>query len=173
MNNETIYSIYAEAIKKRLKQYMERERDIENQLERIDRMEAKLTSVGSPIFSDLPKSPSPSQQRMADLTDRKVDLEKKVAQAMERQKEERSKLEEIIDKLEVSDEKAVIRMKYFDSASWDGVLSMLFGCREDFLDKEESYRRRMYTLHGSALQNMGKIYQEEQMEPIAASDLFT
>lgn len=164
MNNETIYAIYTEVIKKKLKQYTERERDIENQLERIERMEAKLTSAGSPVFSDLPKSPSPSQQRMADLTDQKVDLENKVARAIEQQKSERAVLDEIIDKLEISDEKAVIRMRYFDSASWDSVLSMLFGGREDFLTKEESYRRRMYNLHGSALFNMGKLYQEWQIK---------
>lgn len=164
MNNETIYAIYTEVIKKKLKQYTERERDIENQLERIERMEAKLTSVCSPVFSDLPKSPSPSQQRMADLTNQKVDLENKVARAIEKQKAERTELEEIIDKLEISDEKAVIRMRYFDSANWDSVLSMLFGGREDFLSKEDSYKRRMYSLHGSALLNMGKIYQEEQIK---------
>ncbi len=159
MNEE---SIYAEVIKKRLKQYTERERDIENQLERIERMEAKLTSVGSPVFSDLPKAPSPSQQRMADLTDQKVDLENKVARIMDEQKAERAALEEIIDKLEISDEKAVIRMRYFDSAAWDSVLTMLFGGCKDFLDKTDSYMRRVYNLHGSALMNMGKIYQDEQ-----------
>ncbi len=166
MYNETTHEseIYANAMKMRLKEYAERERDIENQLERIERMEAKLTSVCSPVFSDLPKAPSPSQQRMADLTDQKVDLEKKVERIIEQQKAERIALEEIIDQLELSDEKAVIRMRYFDSAAWDCVLSMLFGGREDFLRKEESYRRRMYSLHGSALVNMGKIFQECQIE---------
>ncbi|MEZ3438039.1 MAG: DUF1492 domain-containing protein [Oscillospiraceae bacterium] len=161
MNDEAIYT---EAIKKKLKRYTERERDIENQLERIERMEAKLTSAGSPVFSDLPKAPSPSQQRMADLTNQKIDLEHKVARVIERQKAERTEIEEIIDKLEISDEKAVIRMRYLDSADWDSVLSMLFGGREDFLSKEDSYKRRMYKLHGSALLNMGKIYQKMQIE---------
>lgn len=158
MDNEAIYT---EAIKKRLKRYKERERDIENQLERIERMEAKLTSVGSPVFSDMPKVASPSQQRMADLTNQKVDLEKKVERVIEQQKAERKALEEIVDKIESSDEKAVIRMRYFDSASWDGVLSMIFGGYEDFLGKEDSYMRRVYNLHGSALLNMAKILQEE------------
>lgn len=169
MNSENVYAVYAEAIKKRLKQYIERERDIENQLERIERMEAKLTSAGSPVFSDLPKSASPSQQRMADLTICKMDLEKKVQRTMELQKNERNELEKIIDKLEISDEKAVVRMRYFDSASWDSVLSMLFGGCEDFLGKEDSYMRRVYNLHGSALLNMGKIYQEEQSKCVNAT----
>lgn len=163
-DEEKTHNLYVEAIKKRLKEYTERERDIVNQLERIERMEAKLTSVCSPVFSDLPKSASPSQQRMADLTEQKIDLENKVSRAMERQKEERAELSEIVDCLESSDEKAVIRMRYFDFSGWDSVLSMLFGGKEDFLDKLDSYKRRMYTLHGSALLNMGKAFQELQMK---------
>ncbi len=166
MNEEAMYAVYADEIKKRLRQYTERERDIENQLERIEQMEAKLTSAGSPVFSDLPKAPSPSQQRMADLTERKIDLENKVSEVIKRQKSERTALEGIIDKLEISDEKAVIRMRYFDSAPWDSVLSMLFGGCQDFLGKEDSYMRRVYNLHGSALLKMGKIYHDEQMQVI-------
>lgn len=161
MNEETIYT---EAVKKRLKQYVQRERDIENQIERIERMETKLTSAGSPVFSDLPKASSPSQQRMADLTHQKIDLENKVALEIDLQKAEKAFLEKITDKLEIADEKAVIRMRYFDSADWDSVLSMLFGGKEDFLGKEDSYMRRVYSLHCSALLNMGKIYKDEQIE---------
>lgn len=40
---------------------------------------------------------------------------------------------------------------------WDEVLDVLFGGKADFLDKEESYNRRMYMIHGSALSNMSLV----------------
>ena len=54
------------------------------------------------------------------------------------------------------DEKAVIRMRYFDRASWPEVRDMLFGHKPDFDEKEETYLRRTHRVHESALVNMAK-----------------
>ncbi len=148
-----------DAVKHRLVEYRERERDIENQLERLDRIELRLKSIGSPALSDIPKSPSASQDKTADIIAQKIDLENEIKMAVAEQRQERNAIESILKKLKHSDERAVIRMRYFDGASWEDVVGMLFGGKEDFLRKEDTYLRRTHKIHGSALMNMAIIIQ--------------
>ena len=54
-----------------------------------------------------------------------------------------------------------VYLNYFDSMSWQEVSKLLFGMEEDFLDRQESYERRVFKIHGSALLNMA-IYQHNE-----------
>lgn len=152
-------------IKMRLVAYREKERDIDNQLERLDRIETKLTSIGSPTLSDMPKSPSASHDREADLIAQKIDLENEIRQMVQEQKEERDEINRILGKVRHSDEKAVIRMRYIDGLSWNDVVDMLFGGKEDYLGKEDTYLRRTHKIHGSALLSMAQIIDGENQPP--------
>lgn len=144
-------------VKELLRDYRESEKDIDMQIERLDRIETKLMSIGSPSLSGMPRDPSPSQSRMADLICSKIDLENDIKEAVAELKRKRKEIEKIIAKLRHSEERAVIRMRYIDGLGWDEVLDAMFGGKEDFLDKEETYNRRMYKIHGSALLNMSRI----------------
>lgn len=148
-----------DAVKYRLIEYREREKDIESQTERLDRLEMKIMSVGSPTLSDMPKSPSPLQDRVTALIADKIDLENDIRQAIAEQRQEKKDIEVILRKLRHSEERAVIRMRYFDGASWNDVVDMLFGGKDDFLGKEDTYLRRTHKIHGSALLNMAIIIQ--------------
>lgn len=151
-----------EAIKNRLVEYRERERDIDNQIERIERLEMKMTSIGSPTISDMPKAASPSHDKIGSMIAQKEELETCIREDIKKQESERIEIEGILKKLKHSDERAVIRMRYFDGASWNDVMDMLFGSRNDFLDREDTYLRRTHRIHGSALLNMA-IYIEESL----------
>lgn len=148
-----------DAVKYRLVEYREREKDIDSQTERLDRLEMKIRSVGSPTLSDMPKSPSPPQDRTTALIADKIDLENDIRQAIAEQRKEKEAIETILRKLRHSEERAVIRMRYFDGASWNDVVDMLFGGKDDFLGKEDTYLRRTHKIHGSALLNMAIIIQ--------------
>ena len=67
-------------VKERLEDYLAADRDIELQEQRLDRIEMKLKSIGSPSYSGMPRDPSPSQSRMADLVCQKIDLENEIKQ---------------------------------------------------------------------------------------------
>ena len=149
-----------DAVKFRLIEYREREKDIDSQTERLDRLERKILSIGSPTLSDMPKSPSPPQDRTTALIADKIDLENDIRVAIAEQRREKEAIEVILRKLRHSEERAVIRMRYFDGASWNDVVDMLFGGKEDFLGKEDTYLRRTHKIHGSALLNMAIIIQE-------------
>lgn len=155
--DETRYD--TDAVKYRLIEYRERAKDIESQTERLDRLEMKILSIGSPTLSDMPKSPSPPQDRTTALIADKIDLENDIRQAIAEQRREKEAIEIILRKLRHSEERAVIRMRYFDGASWNDVVDMLFGGKDDFLGKEDTYLRRTHKIHGSALLNMAIIIQ--------------
>lgn len=155
--DETRYD--TDAVKYRLIEYRERAKDIESQTERLDRLEMKILSIGSPTLSDMPKSPSPPQDRTTALIADKIDLENDIRQAIADQRREKEAIEVILRKLRHSEERAVIRMRYFDGASWNDVVDMLFGGKDDFLGKEDTYLRRTHKIHGSALLNMAIIIQ--------------
>ncbi len=145
-----------EAVKQRLIDYGETKKDIKHQKERLERLELRMHSIGSPNYSGMPKDPSPSSSREADLVCEKVDLEEDIRQQEAWLKREREDLNKIIRKLRSADERAVIRMRYIDGEKWCDVLFGMFGDKEDYFDKEEAYTRRMYNIHGSALLNMAR-----------------
>lgn len=153
-----------EAVKNRLVEYRERERDIDNQIERLERLEMKMVSIGSPVISDLPKAASPSHDKIGSMVAQKEELEICIREDIQKQEAERSEIEGILKKLKRSDERAVIRMRYFDGATWNDVVDMMFGGKDDFLGKEDTYLRRVHKVHGSALLNMA-IYIEGLQNP--------
>ena len=66
----------------------------------------------------------------------------------------------MIRKLDHPDERAVIRLRYFDRAGWDEIAGALFGDRQDYLDKEETYQKRTFRLHGRALLTLAKVAED-------------
>lgn len=151
-----------ESVKNRLVEYRERERDIDNQIERVERLEMKMTSIGSPVISDMPKAASPSHDKIGSMIAQKEELEICIREDIQKQEKERAEIEIILKQLKHSDERAVIRMRYFDGASWNDVVDMLFGGKTDFLGKEDTYLRRTHKIHGSALLNMAIFIEESQ-----------
>ena len=164
--SETRYN--TNAVKERLLEFRDREEEIQDQLQRLDVMETRITSIGSPTISDMPKSPSPFQDRSAYLIELKIDLEQEIKKKQDEQKRERREIEKIIKCLRNADERSVIRARYIDCSfyhndrlsDWNDVNNSMFGGREDFLEKEESYLRRVHRIHGLALLNMTKYIEE-------------
>lgn len=148
------------AMKERLNRYRENERDIDNQIERLERLVSKMTGAGSQVITDMPRAPSVSTDRMAEFVEQKEELEASIRKAVEEQSCERSKIESILKQLAHSDEKAVIRIRYFDRESWSVVTKMMFGGKDDFYRKEDTYLRRVHKIHCSALLNMAKVLED-------------
>lgn len=155
-----------DAIKEWLYDYRETERDIDTQVERLDRLDMQMTSVSSPIISDMPRSPSPVYDRAAALVAKKVDLENEIRETMQSQKKKREQIEEILKHIRSSDERGVIRIRYLDRASWYEVTDILFGGKNDYIDKEETYLRRVHKIHGSALQHIAQYVSEHPISEI-------
>lgn len=158
MNEEKHYDV--EAVKQRLIDLRDLRREIENQSERLERLETKLVGVEAQALTDMPKSPSPSNDRISDLMQQKFDLEEDIRATLEHRRRERMFFEKIIRRLKRSDERAVIRSRYFDGASWGDVVDLLYGDEEDLLEREDMYRKRVFKLHGRALLSMAQYIED-------------
>ena len=158
MNEEKHYDV--EAVKQRLIDLRDLRREIENQSERLERLDTTLVGGGAQALTDRPKSPSPSNDRISDLMQQKFDLEEDIRATLEHRRRERMFFEKIIRRLKRSDERAVIRSRYLDGASWGDVVDLLYGDEEDLLEREDMYRKRVFKLHGRALLSMAQYIED-------------
>ena len=67
------------------------------------------------------------------------------------------------------DERAVLRLRYFDRADWDGICAVLFSDRQDYLERIDSYQNRTYKAHGRALLRMAEILKETEAPAVKGS----
>ena len=146
-----------DAMKERLRDYRAMNKEIENQIERLERMEMRITGIGSSTLSDMPKSHGTVYDRMADNVARKIDFENEIKELIADRDSERRSLESLIRQLKKPDERAVIRMRYLDIEDWEDILMMIFGGQRDFNDKYDNYKQRMFRLHSAAISNMAAL----------------
>ena len=138
-------------IKDRLAAYTAMLRDIDNQLERLDRMEMTMASPPGPDLTGM-------------MVERKMELEEQIDRLKAEEKQERSAIEGLILQLSDPDERAVIRLRYFDRADWESTCGVLFGDRRDYVDRVDAYQNRTYKIHGRALLNLAAVLDE--LEPL-------
>lgn len=150
-----------------LDDYVIAEEDIDREIERLEYLTSKMTGISAQVMNGMPRSSSMSTDRMADMLGRKEELEASIRAAVDKQAQKRKEIEEIIRHLRNTEERAVIRLRYLDRTEWDEVLEIMFGNKSDFNDRFETYRRRMYRVHGTALVNMEK-YMKQSGQPNTA-----
>lgn len=148
-------------VKKMLVDYRDLERDIDLQFERLDAIETRLYSVGSPEITDMPRNPSPSNDRVSVLVERHIKLKEKIDIMCADRDGKRERFEGIINLVALPEQRATIQMHYLDGLKWDNVNEMIFGTDEEFEDKRDSYMRRVMILHGQALQQMAELMNEK------------
>lgn len=148
------------AVKERLINYREKEREIDNQIERLVRLVTKMNSVGAQVITDMPRAPGMAEDRMSGYLAQKEELEADIRRTEQEQKREWNRIEVVLSKLKHSDERAVIRIRYHDRESWAAVAEVIFGNIEDYEEREGTYVRRVHKIHGSALLNMAKIIED-------------
>lgn len=149
-----------QSIKDRLIEYRERERDIDNQIERIENLEAKMVSLQSPEISGMPTAHSVVKDKICKMIAQKDEMEKQVRRLIEIQDFEREWISGILSCLKSADERACIQMRYLDVESWPKVSKMLFGHYEDYEERRDSYLRRTTKIHGRALKNISDYLEE-------------
>lgn len=139
-------------IKDRLAAYTAMLRDIDNQLERLDRMEMTMASPPGPDLTGMPRGSGTPSDRTGMMVERKMELEEQIDRLKAEEKQERNAIEGLILQLSDPDERAVIRLRYFDRADWESTCGVLFGDRRDYVDRADAYTppfvapRRVLTL---------------------------
>lgn len=128
MNN----SIKTAKIKERLKRYTLLLREIENQEERLELM--KRETPGGRLTET-----------------KRARLEEELEKNLKIEGAENKLLESLLESVGEPDERAVIRLRYFDRLDWESVTSAIFGATAGFCDNPAKYKDRVFKLHGLAL----------------------
>ena len=151
---------YSDLAEDWLDEYVSAEKDIDREIERLEYLTAKMTSISAQVMTGMPRATNASTDRMADKLGQKEELEASIRAAVSEQAKKRKQIEAVIRKLKNTEERAVIRLRYLDRTDWGDVLEVMFGMKPDFNDRYDTYKRRMYRVRGTALVNMGKILKE-------------
>ena len=166
-NSEAKQPKETDEIKKKLESYAALHRRIDNQIERLENLEAVMGSISSPSFDGISGGGGDGTSKQERQVIQKVTLEETIRRMITDEDRERSELEALISEMEKPDEQTVLEMHYFDAANWWTVCAALHGSREDYDEHEQRYLKRTFKLHGSALQSLAKIYRAKQRPPEA------
>lgn len=142
-------------IKDRLAAYTAMLRDIDNQLERLDRMEMTMASPPGPDLTGMPRGSGTPSDRTGMMVERKMELEEQIDRLKAEEKQERNAIEGLILQLSDPDERAVIRLRYFDRADWESTCGVLFGDRRDYVDRVDAYSGMAVRDHTQEVHVMG------------------
>lgn len=148
-------------IKKRLAEFMKLLREIENQIERLERLESTMASPSSPKLSGMPRSGSFTDKYAINLS-RAEELDTLIRDAIKKEQAERDDLEQCLQWMALPDERQVIRLKYFDRCRWDEIAESLFIDEKELTEDFDKYRRRAYRLHTTAIKNLAQAVVDRQ-----------
>ncbi len=143
-----------QAAKDILYSYRDYEREIENKTELLERLTVKLEGVGAQNITDMPRAPSPANDRISDLISQKIEVEEMLTMDIEKFREKRRYIRGLIRSLRSADEREVIRFRYLVGMEWYDVTDAMFGAKQDYLAKADSYQRRTYSIHARALNHI-------------------
>jgi len=149
------------AVKRRLMDYRDNDRRYDNQVERLQNLTDKMYTMRIPELSDMPRTPSTVKDRVSVMVAQKDEVERDLQSLRDHQKNERAWIELVTGRLKNPDEQTVILVRYVDGESWNDVLTMLYGSKEDFREKEESYRRQTMRLHKRAISKIADAINRE------------
>lgn len=145
-------------MKQRLIDYKELNADIDNCIDRLERLEERMYNISPKLLGDAPSGgSSPGSNKVLNLIEKKEMLESKIDSLIKKRDVERKKLEDLVELLKKPNEKMVIYLRYFDDEEWDTIIEMMFGDRKNFYCDRDNYKQKTFRLHSSAIANMSMI----------------
>lgn len=150
-----------DAIKQKLESYATLQWKIDNQIERLENLNATMGSPSTPNLTGLPSGGGDGTSKIERQVAKKDELEKKIRRMIMEERQLRKELEQLIETLKNPDEQTVIEMRYIDRAKWWTVCAALYSTEPDYNEKADKYLKRTFKLHGSALQALARLSIEE------------
>lgn len=133
--------------------------------ERLDALRSRAESARTASLSGLPHAAGETVDRVGvivaqieELTEENTRLWKKVG---ELRREREAAIKQIHGR-GWPEQRAILRLRYIDLESWTDLTFALFGSKKDYVEREDSYLRRAYKIHGKALYELAQIVPLEQ-----------
>lgn len=149
----------SEEVKEWLLDFREQRRELETMFDRLEELTARADSPRSPVVDGMPHSGSRAPDRIGLVVAQLEELRNETEDLAQEVSKKRHEIEELVKHITghgFANRRAVIRLRYVDGGSWDQVTFWLFGNREDFIGKEDTYLRRVHKLHASALKELAE-----------------
>lgn len=147
-------------VKERCKAYKDLNREIDLQIERLERMEDKVKAPSAANLSGMPKS-SPARDRLASDVAIIADLKAEIMELIEERDAERTALDGLISRLRNPENRLVLRLRYLDFEEWEDVIFTAYGSKPDFNEKYDNYKQRVFRHHKQALSELEALEQED------------
>lgn len=138
------------------------EREMDILTEGLQRIKVRLTGLSAQELSDMPRAPSPPTDKWSYLIHLKNQMEEQIRDATEAQRKMRDRVTGQIKKLKSADDRQVLLLRYLYRMDWADISASMYGSREDYAEKEDSYLRKAYRRHASALEKMADIIIRER-----------
>lgn len=155
-----VIPIEIENVKLWLRRYAEAHKNCELLQQRLDMMETAVYGPRSAAPDGMPHGGADPVDTIGRIVARLDSLRAKLAAA---QAEENSIFLEIDEAIEQingkknAEKRSILQLRYLDLVSWNSVNYAIFGAKPDFLDREESYMRRIVYMHSDALKDLSVI----------------
>lgn len=140
-----------------LESYQEHQRDFDSSIERLERLESKLTSPRGAAMTGLPVAATSDPDRLAVPLAELEELRETTTKEAAELRDLRHRIEgavRLINGPGWPDLRAVLRMRFIDGEKWEVIAFLLFGRDPDFLVKQDSYIQRTFKLRGAALRQL-------------------
>ncbi len=148
-------------IKMWLNRYRRKVMECDSIRQEVEYAEDRYGSVKGVNFDGLP---SGKGSRSGSLTERavlrKIKLEEILREREAELEADWQTIEAILDVLSPT-ENLLIRLRYYYAADWDSVCKRLYGKKSDYTEDQESYKSRVFHIHGRALSALAKKVQKK------------
>lgn len=157
-----MYKSQSEMVKDWLMAYRNEEKEIDSQLEKIRELRARIMSIGAQEITDMPRAPVKIRDVLAEYVIRMEELEERMGERVRKHEEDRKAILRLLDRLQKYDERQIIKQRYLFGREWADVLKEVYKKANNFDSKQDSYRRKMYRAHDSALCMMARMWDEKR-----------
>lgn len=151
-------------IKALLEAYTKLQKRIDNTEKRIECLEITMGAPSTPSYSGMPSGGRGNSSKVERDLIKKEELEEKLGDLYAEENRRREEIESMIERMEKPDEQTVIEMHYIDGAKWWPICAALYENEYDYDENPKRYLKRTFKLHGSALQTLARIYNENRKQ---------
>lgn len=146
--------------KEELQAYAETLRKIAGLEKRIADFRETMDNPTSSVWSDMPRTQNTSGiSRQERAIMRLEEMQEKLAALTEKEKKQYQRITAAFDRL-CSEDELLLSLRYIDQVKWDKITEDMFGFEEDFFENIDRYQKRAFRIHGKALKNLEKVYDE-------------
>lgn len=132
---------------------------------RADVLRMRASAPATPKLDGLPHSSGFDGDRIGGAVGTVDEVEREIAELERRATEIYREIDDavlMLDGPRAVDWRTLIRLRYIDGCEWPDISFLLFGDKEDFSEKEDTYLRRAFRLHSEALAALEKLRTEER-----------